>query len=184
MSVSQSGAASTTDLLSTSHGRFGPFRKDAEHFFRQALSLVPDLAEAHLRLGRVLYLVDRPREADAEWQDALRHARSHRDTFVAYLASLFLGRLDEDEQHFSTAVDHYREALAIDPAGYTARLSLGRLLVTLGQDSEGWATIREGLKLANKSAPTSRDPWSAYGFEAVPWQLADRIADLREMWRR
>jgi tetratricopeptide (TPR) repeat protein len=84
--------------IQTSHGKFvSPHYLDAEKFFRQILSSEPAAAEARLRLGRVLYLLDRAKDAEEEFDRALRDARDGNDVFSGYLAGLFLGRLYEDK---------------------------------------------------------------------------------------
>ena len=97
-SVSDKGTAYTNDLFTTSHGGFGPLRRDAERRLRQAIALKPTLAEAHLRLGRLLYLLDRRSEAESALSKAARYAGEQHDVFVGYLAPLFLGRLHEESR--------------------------------------------------------------------------------------
>ena len=70
----------------------GPELRQAETFFRAALEARPAFPEAHLRLGRVLMLLERPADAVNELRQALG---STDDRLLQYYGELFLGELQE-----------------------------------------------------------------------------------------
>jgi tetratricopeptide (TPR) repeat protein len=166
----------------TSHGRFDLYQAGrAEADFRDYLRIDPTHTETRLRLGRVLYLLDRVEEARQAFEVVLRSAQ--RDSFSAYLSALFLGQLREDQGRSSAAADLYRQAIAILPSGQAASLSLGRLALSSGQMSEGWGVIRGSLTSMQRSDNQSVDPWYAYGFDRQPWQRDRLLRELRAMTR-
>jgi len=145
----------------------------AELNYRSALSADPSLAEAHLRLGRVLARLDRPEDASVELQWALEHAT---DPGLLYLARLFLGDVHESSGAQTLAVEDYRAALEWQPDGHTAHVALAAAL-RAGGDREGALAVMRQL-FARRALHTS-DPWWAYHLhQSADWRL------LLEHWRR
>ncbi len=70
----------------SSHGPYGEDAARAEHALRRALALDPTLVEARVRLGHVLWFLDRRDEADRELTQAAREATSTRAPTLLYLA--------------------------------------------------------------------------------------------------
>jgi hypothetical protein len=110
-------------------------------------------------------------------------AKTRKDVFSAYLGSLFLGRLHEDQGRPDEAAKVYEQASARLPEAQAAYLSLGRLQIASG-DRQGWATVRRAL--APTSPPSGRptDPWYAYHPEQTPWDHDRRLLELRAMVRQ
>lgn len=111
-----------------------PRAKDAA---TRALSLAPDLAEAHLSIG-VLGLVydwDWP-AAESAMREALRLQPNHTmaETWYGMLLSA-LGRHEE-------AIGHVKHASALDPLALTIHLSLGRALYFARRFDEALTAIR------------------------------------------
>jgi len=170
----------------SSHGRFSSSKfGDAEKAYRQALSSDPHLPEARLRLGRILYLLDRRPDAAQELARALDDATSRGDVFSGYLAGLFLGRLREDAGQADAAVAAYRAALKHYPSGQTASISIGRLLAVSGRTAEGWAVVRAMLDAEPTARGEPQDPWYAYPpLEQEPWETTQHIAQMRALLRK
>lgn len=137
--------------------------RKAEDEYRRALKLRPDLAEAHLRLGRVLSRRDKPDEARAE----LEAAAAGGDSPVKLLAHLFLGDLDEGQARYADAVAHYRAALAAEPSSQAARLALSYALLRAGDRRAAAQSVREVAGAGGGSGPPDTqagpgDGWLAY----------------------
>jgi tetratricopeptide (TPR) repeat protein len=95
--------------------------REAEKAFRQALAIRPDLAEAHLRLGRVLSLLGKPKEA----VDELRIAASQsREPLLSYYADLFVGAALESLRDLDAARNAYEAASRLRPEAQSPRLAL------------------------------------------------------------
>ena len=108
----------------SSHGRFPRAEViDIESSLRKAITLDPTLIEARLRLGRLLYLLDRNNDAKAELERTSGDAASKHDRFVGYLATLFLGQLYEREKQRDVAERSYQAAIAENPSASSARLA-------------------------------------------------------------
>jgi len=134
--------------------------------------------EARLRLGRMLML--RQKYSDA--RPVLERRATEADhQYLRYLASLFLGQLDERVGQYSDAERAYRDAYQQYPAAQAVTLSLARLLILRGVHAEADALI-----LACSSPPLAwrtTDPWRLYDF-AQFWRLEQRLANLRALIKR
>jgi len=82
---------------------------------RQAIAGDASLAEAHLRLGRLLAAAGRAIEGRRELDRALAGARKTGDMFVVYFASLSLADLDERAGRKTSAKAHAADAAAVTP---------------------------------------------------------------------
>jgi len=170
--------------ISTSHGVFGPERQEAEWALRRALKLDPTLVEARVRLGRVLYMLDRNEEARQELEQARLEARAQKQLFATYLSALFLGELAEHEDDdLAGAIPYYREAVAAYPRAHTAAVALGQALVRSGLGNAGWPAARSMFGDEGQGGTAVLDPWSVYR-GAQYWQEASRIRMMREMTRQ
>jgi len=167
---------STLRSQQTLHRRY---QLTAERFLTTALKLQPGAAEAALRLARVETLMGRDAEARRRLLPLV--ARSDIDTSVAYVGRLLLGGIHERERNAGEAAHWYREAVAVDEVGQSARVALGRLLYASG-DAAGAADVIQPL-LARGGERRQNDPWSEYLLAYVPvgQQLLD---DLRKEVRR
>jgi hypothetical protein len=183
-SMDRAGFEAAAHFIESSHGLFfGGTTRNAELFLRRAIALSPGMAEAHLRLGRLLYRLDRTKEAQAELERAVIEARKSEGRFTRYVANLVLGQLHERAGRALDAEVAYREAVSVGLAGYSAPIALGTLLVATGRLEEGWRTIRSVFDDGVAVAPGAVDPW--LGYRAFHyWQLADLTAVLRALVRR
>ena len=182
------GSGRPSDIVGTSsHGPYGEEAAKAERAFRRALALDPTVVEARVRLGRVLWFLDRREEAERELTEAQREATGANAAPMAYLAALFLGQLYEETGRLDAAREVYEKALSVYPTGQAARLALGRLLVATGREADGWTTTALALEPPawDRHPP---DPWTFYSQASIRgtsgWSPAARFNDLRSRVRR
>jgi tetratricopeptide (TPR) repeat protein len=156
-------------------------KQEALWAFRSALTSDPSLIEAHLRLGRLLHLLGQNVEARDHLERALAEGKDEHQPFVAYMAALFIGELDEHDGHFSAAIARYREAVAAAPGAHTANVALGGALLRSGSKA-GWEAARHMFDGESRTSPAPPDPWIFYRY-AQYWQAADRLRRMREQVR-
>ena len=130
---------------------------EARAVFEAALRADPELHEARLRLGRVLWRLDKPDEARAALPALLQEGQ---DPSLLYLSHLFLGRLAEDARELPVAIQHYRSALAVDPAAQSAAGALSQVLWMTGEEAEARDVLESALSYGPRGAP--RDAYMAY----------------------
>lgn len=152
--------------------------REAENFFRQALAANPDLLEARLRLGRVLLLRERPREA----ADELRRARAAADEDVMkYFVSLFLGAAEEALGNFDAADRLYAAASARYPTAQSPHIARSALARRRGDRQGALSGIERVFQLA-AAHPDSDDPWWTY--DRAAGRNGDELIDeLRRPFR-
>jgi tetratricopeptide (TPR) repeat protein len=160
-----------------SHDRAGArasYFTQASELFARALKDRPDLTVAALHLGRIRMLQGNLNEAVTHF----RSARTDVDPAVRYLASLFLGTLEERDGHFETAEKLYREALKHVPYGQSAALALSELLSRTGREAEAREALAARVLRINAEA---LEPFWAYGPDD---DAATRFDLLRvEVWK-
>ncbi len=134
----------------------------------------PSLCEAHLRLGRVAWRLSEDGEARSalERTQTCTHVRSE-----AFLAHLFLGRVDEDAGRLDKAVRSYEAALAIEVTSQSARLALSHLRLRQGDATTARAEAERALRPAG--ARLRPDPFWLY-----PWGPSLGVEDRLEALRR
>ncbi|MBF0425695.1 MAG: tetratricopeptide repeat protein [Magnetococcales bacterium] len=125
----------------------------AEHHWRQALILAPELADIHNNLGVLLDAQQRPVEAEPCFRAALRLRPDYPE------AHLNLGNLLKGRKAFAAAEEAYRQALHLRPDLVEAHNNLGSLLHALGRLDEAEAVFQVALTLA----PTSAEAHNNYG---------------------
>jgi tetratricopeptide (TPR) repeat protein len=102
----------------------------AESAYREALTIEPEHADAHLNLGRLLHESGRLEEAEAHYRAAAAtDPASARAQYNLGVALEDLGRADE-------AMDTYREALRLDESLATAHFNLSRLCEARGEEAD------------------------------------------------
>ena len=141
--------------------------------YREGTEAHPDVPEMHLRLGRVLALLDRHDEADRHLGMAMTLRPDPRQS---YLTALFLGDLRERQRRPEDAVSAYASALQIWPGAQAPVVALARLRVLSGAADAGRATLA-GLHVERDIRERS-DPWLGY-VGGQGWRLSGAIADLQ-----
>jgi len=149
----------------------------AERFFRQALSANGSLAEAHLRLGHVLVLLDRHAEAVPELGQALA---SVEDDWLRYYGRLFLGAAHEALREYDDARHAYAGASELFPKAQSPKIALSGLARRRG-DRAG--ALRDLQPLLDKRVNADDDdPWWHY-FVAQARNADDLFDRLRQPFR-
>jgi tetratricopeptide (TPR) repeat protein len=170
-------------LVEASHGRQGnlaAWRREERTYrlesaaaaYREALALDGKLAEAHLRLGRVLALQGKPDEAEAS---LARVPETTGDARWKYLSALFRASVAESRDQAGAARAAFEEAAKLWPASQASPLALSRLLAASGD----WDSARQHLARLEPAAGGSQDdPWWAYDFGQA-WRIESALAELR-----
>jgi tetratricopeptide (TPR) repeat protein len=140
------------------------FRGRAVSLYRAALDMKPDHAEAHLRVGRMLFLSGDEPAAAAEFDRALALSSDRR---LVHLARLFLGALVERQGRLEEAERQYEMAAATVPGAQTATLAVTALRIRMGRGTAVPALVVE------------YDPWHDYLFSR-PYRFQQSIGELRE----
>jgi VWFA-related protein len=135
----------------------------AERCYREAVRLDPRLAEARLRLGRVLALAGAFDEAEEELAAA---AAASADGSLTALAQVFWGGVRDARGDLAGAVTHYQAALAADGECQTAAFALGEALYRSGRHRGAAATLASALAAAPS---TEVGPWHAYHLGSGRW---------------
>jgi tetratricopeptide (TPR) repeat protein len=125
--------------------------------YRAALDEDPSLAEARLRLGRTLALMNRVEPAREALEAA---AATAGDPRVTYLAQLFLGALSSYQRDYPRARQAFQAALEIAPMCQTPYIALAFVERMTGHDEAAHALFERFS--AWQSAPLEADPWWAY----------------------
>jgi tetratricopeptide (TPR) repeat protein len=148
--------------------------EDARRHLEAALAVEPELHEARVRLGRVLWRLEKPAEARPVLEAAIERAR---EPHLVYLANLFQGRILEEAGDLAEAAERYRAALKVDPIAQAAAIALSQVLLRSGQDAEAREVLDRALRHAPRAQP--RDAHMSYHLGRS--NLAEGILDdLRE----
>jgi len=132
----------------------------AESFFRGALTSAPDMAEGHLRLGRVLGLQGHHADAIVELRRAL--ALLGDDEELRYDAELFAGAEEEALGHYDVAREEYARAQALFPGAQSPLIALSQLARRRGDRAAALAAIQQVFDLPLPGAEGRDDPWWQY----------------------
>jgi tetratricopeptide (TPR) repeat protein len=142
--------------------------------YQQAIALDPGLAEAHLRVGRVLLLLGRVDEAEAAFAKV---PESTADRRWRYLAEMFRADVADGRGDRAVARSRYEAARAIWPESQAPILALSRLSATDGD----WPAAQAHLAaLSPRAGGRAEDPWWAYGFGQA-WRIDAALATLRRL---
>src|SRR5262245_3146283 len=98
--------------------------KQAEGFFRRVVEHAPEMAEAHLRLGRVLGLQGHHADAIVELRQALMLLD---DEELRYDGELFAGTEEEALSRYDAAAELYEQAAARYPGAQSPLIALSQL---------------------------------------------------------
>jgi tetratricopeptide (TPR) repeat protein len=130
--------------------------RKAERCYREAARLDPRLAEARLRLGRVLGRTATLDEAEKELAAAVETSAEGPQTALAHV---FWGGVRDAKGDLVGAVSHYEAALAADHGSETAAFALSEALYRTGRHRQS-AEILAAVLSASRSTEIS--PWHAY----------------------
>jgi tetratricopeptide (TPR) repeat protein len=145
----------------------------AEASLRESIVLAPDRLETRLRLGRVL----QQRGLAAAARDVLTPLGAADDARVSYLASLFLGGIEDEAGNLESAAQWYRHATERVPSAQSARIGASELQHRAGQRDQAAADIRSAI-----AATKVGDPWWTYQFGEY-WRIDVYLGAIRGMAR-
>jgi hypothetical protein len=131
--------------------------RQAETFFRRALAIAPDFAEARVRLGRVLGLLGRHAEA----ADQLRLVATPTDPLLAYYRAMFVGAEVEALGQPAEARTWYERAAALYPNAQSPLVALSQLAQRQA-DRPGATRALDQLFQLPADDDDRDDPWWAY----------------------
>jgi tetratricopeptide (TPR) repeat protein len=145
----------------------------AEEYFRRALDVDPDLAEARLHLGHVLLAGKKYKDA----ADALRRIRFAHDDQLEYYRAIFLGAAEAGLARDAEARTEYRRAAELRPEAQSPLLALSELALKHGDRQSATRELARVFALP-PYAPERDDPWWEY-FTSQVRDADARIASLR-----
>jgi tetratricopeptide (TPR) repeat protein len=117
--------------------------------YRRALELDPDLADAHLNLGRLLHEAGHLAAAESHYRQAL--AIEPEDALAAYNLGVAL----QDQQRPREAAAAYRHAIALDPELADAHFNLSGVYEQLGDKAAAFRHLRTYRSLTGDGGPAS-----------------------------
>jgi tetratricopeptide (TPR) repeat protein len=172
-------------LVEASAGRQGNVEKwrQGERAFRldqalaaytKAIALDPAMAEAQLRMGRVLQALGRAADAEAAFA---RVPESTGDRRWRYLAEMFRADAADARGDRAEARARYDAALQVWPEAQSPAIALSRMAASDGD----WPAAQARLEaLAPRAGGRAEDPWWAYGFGQA-WRIDAGVATLRRL---
>jgi tetratricopeptide (TPR) repeat protein len=125
----------------------------AERAYRAALAIDPHYSIASARLGRILQLNGKLKEARESLERATVDAKS---AFQEYVAALYLGAVQQEQKDVESARRSFEHALSIVPGSQTAVVALAHLELMAGRPDRAQALAR------NFAAKSASDTWWAY----------------------
>jgi len=143
--------------------------REAERCYREAGRLDPRLAEARLRLGRVLSVEGEFDEAEGELAAAVE---SSAEGPLRALALVFWGRVRDARGDLVGAVRHYQAALAVDRECQTAAFALSEAQYRSGHPRSAAESLISALSASHS---TDISPWYAYHLGLSRWRARPSI---------
>jgi len=132
--------------------------REAERLLRRATELKPNLAEAQIRLGRVLAIMGRDGEAAEHLKSGLAATDEH---LLLYYGSLFLAAVEENLGHGDVGRALYLQAAALFPRAQSPLLGLSELARRAGRRDEALGEMEKVYRLESNPRLDS-DPWWTY----------------------
>ena len=152
--------------------------RQAEGYFRRALAARPTMAEAQLRYGRVLFLLERYADAIRALRQALA---SLGERELRYYAELFLGAAETAVNNFDAARAAYARAADLYPAAQSPRIALSQLARRSGDRAGALREMQVVFDLP-ATEPEAEDPWWRY-FVVQARNADELLEDLRRPFR-
>ena len=143
--------------------------RTAQALFEQSLKLDPNLAEARIRLARVLALQDQHEAAITHLNQVLTGSASL-PARLRYFSLLFLAREQWTLERREEAEIAYREAAALYPGAQSPQLGLSQLAHHRGDRERALAHL--AILEAPAASDDRDDPWWTYNRVHVPDAIA------------
>jgi tetratricopeptide (TPR) repeat protein len=150
--------------------------KKAQDFFKKALKINPDFAEASLHFGRVLLLLGNPNRAYVELHKA--DAKID-DPQLSYYISLYLGRTLAALSSHDEAREQYERAAKLYPTAQSPLLALSQLAQIDDDAESAFAAVQQVFELPRRNVRED-DPWWIYDLSHV----RNAEALLEEMYKK
>lgn len=125
----------------------------AERAYREALRFDSHYAMASIRLGRILYLTDKQKEARAALEQGLADTKS---PYEQYLGSLFLGAVLQEQKEIAAARQAFEKAVSVAPTSQPAVVALAHFELMHGRPDRA-RDLAEGF-----AASSADSIWWAY----------------------
>ncbi|HJZ77374.1 MAG TPA: tetratricopeptide repeat protein [Vicinamibacterales bacterium] len=154
--------------------------RQAEGFFRRAVDRAPEMAEAHLHLGRVLGLQGHHADAIVELRQALTHLD---DDELRYDGELFAGAEEEALGRYDEAAAFYEQAAACYPGAQSPLIALSQLARRRGDRAGALAAMERLYALPPVGDEARQDPWWVYKI-AQARNAGALLDELRAPFRR
>jgi tetratricopeptide (TPR) repeat protein len=135
----------------------------AGEFYRQAVSLHPEIPELKANLGLMYYQTGRDEQAIEEFRQALRLRPS------LFVPNLFLGLEYVKLKRFSEAIPYLKRAVLAKPTDAQAQLGLGQSYRRIGKSRLATAAYSQ----AAQSDPENADAWYHLGVSYLEQVEAD-----------
>ena len=119
--------------------------EEAIRIERRALSISPDLAEAHTWLGAALLNLGRTDEAMAEMREAVRLEPDNGQAHQALARAYWVGKGD-----FASAIPEFERAIELNPEAGYSYLQLGLLLAWEGQYERAEEICKRAVELQDQ----------------------------------
>jgi tetratricopeptide (TPR) repeat protein len=136
---------------------------DAISHYREALRIDPDFAQAHYHLGIALLAKGRRDEVDEDYPEGVRPLGEFRGSDLLEAIAHYWKAYDLDPEwvaarnavqispqdlaRLDEAIDHFREAIRLEPGRFRFQGTLGQALLAKRQLAEGDIAIRRCLEL-------------------------------------
>lgn len=102
-------------------------------YYKRALMLKPDFAEAHINLGSVYFITGRYNEAIEAYNNALQHSQENVAAVLNKVGTSYLMLGD-----YSKAIETYKQVLSLKSDGSKTRFSLGLAYFMNGNNEEAF----------------------------------------------
>jgi tetratricopeptide (TPR) repeat protein len=152
--------------------------KSAEKYFRAALQSDSSLAEARLRLGRVLQQRGLLPEARTELEGVF--AQPAAPPAIRYLASMFLVDVLDALGHTAASLARARDLVTRYPECQSAHLTLSSAYEAQGQRAAALSALAPLWK--EEGARSCADPWWSY-YVGQTWRMPVVLQSMRERVR-
>lgn len=120
----------------------------AAEAFKQAISLDPDLAEAHFRLGLSYEALNKAEEAEGEYKKAVETYKKYLDGNADDAEAHYnLGQTYANLHQYSDAIREYRQAIRLKDNDADIYYDLGVALMRLAQYSEAAIAFKKSLEI-------------------------------------
>jgi tetratricopeptide (TPR) repeat protein len=129
--------------------------EEARRALEAAIAANPDIDEARVRLGHVLWSQGKGEAARVALEATIARTR---ESTVLHLARMFLGRVHQDAGRDDAALQQYRAALALQPTSQGAAIALADALQLAGEDADAREAIEAALAVAGRR-PLPQSLW-------------------------